>query len=540
MVLTAAQTTSFFRDADQMGIPQATVTQLQVEGITTLSDLADFDKDTLQQVADNLRKPGGRIPDPTPGAAPGATIPTPSFVFGAKSQHRLSVACELVRYYNTVGRDMTANNMRWTQVMKNFESQWKALKSRKEGDEPEIPKISKALPIMKWTEAFQDYLNRVIGVRTIPLAYVTRQDMDVPVVPPAQAANKPHSTEYGSIEVELVARASHDHELYREDNAAVYYHLEEATRGTTYAASIKPYQRGKDGRGAWMALTSQYAGQDKWEAEIKRQDDLLHQRVWKGQSSFPLEGFIAQHRNAYVSMQQCAEHVSYQLPNEHTRVGYLLEGIQCSDAGLQTAMASVRTDNDPNGMRNNFESAAAHLLPYDPVAKKRAAASNNKRNAAQISSVEADEEQASTTAEVGSTTTQPKKTSIGKTGVHLRYHTPAEYDKLTNAQKDELRLWRESKPKKKNGDGKPNSGKNGKAKSAKRQLASVVANELKKFAQKAEEEEQANDLQAQIASIVQATMQSQLALPPPPSTANPQPPKKSTTLQAILKQAKQA
>ena len=125
-----------------------------------------------------------------------------------------------------------------------------------------------------------------------------------------------------------------------------------------------------------MALTNQYAGDDKWEAEIKKQDDLLHTYIWKGQSSFPLEGFIAQHRNAYVSMQQCAEHVEYQLPNQHTHVGYLLEGIQCPDPGLQAAMASIHTDNRPQGMHNNFEATATHLLPYDPVTNKRAASTS--------------------------------------------------------------------------------------------------------------------------------------------------------------------
>ena len=89
-----------------------------------------------------------------------------------------------------------------------------------------------------------------------------------------------------------MARAAHTHALYRDDNSVVYYHLEEATRGTSYAASIKPSQRGEDGRGAWKALTSQYAGQDKWEAEIKCQEQLLHTRVWKGQSNFSLEHFI--------------------------------------------------------------------------------------------------------------------------------------------------------------------------------------------------------------------------------------------------------
>ena len=174
------------------------------------------------------------------------------------------------------------------------------------------------------------------------------------------------------MEGELVARAAHTHALHRDDNSVVYYHLEEAIMGTSYAASIKPFQRGKDGRGAWKALTSQYAGQDKWEAEIMCQEQLLHTRVWKGQSNRSLENFISQHRNAFVSMQASAEHVQYQLiPDEHSTVGFLLEAIHFSDPGLQAAMASIKTDNGLEGIRNNFEASAAHLLPYDPVAKKR-------------------------------------------------------------------------------------------------------------------------------------------------------------------------
>jgi hypothetical protein len=161
-----------------------------------------------------------------------------------------------------------------------------------------------------------------------------------------QGTGAPHSTEHEAIETELIARASHGHSLFREDNSSVYYKLEEATRATSYAASIKPYQRTKNGREAWLALSNQYAGNDKWEAEIKRHEQLLHTREWKGQSNFTLERFIAQHRNAFVSMQAAAEHVTYQLLNEHSRVGYLLDAIQCSDAGLQAAMASIKTDQD--------------------------------------------------------------------------------------------------------------------------------------------------------------------------------------------------
>ena len=101
-------------------------------------------------------------------------------------------------------------------------------------------------------------------------------------------------------------------------------------------------------------------------------------------------------------MRASAEHVQYQLPNEHSRVGFLLEVIQCSDPGLQAAMASIKTDNGLEGMTNNFEATAAHLLPYDPVAKKRS--SGQKRGSAQISSV------------MDPSPTKTKKPSIGTSG----------------------------------------------------------------------------------------------------------------------------
>ena len=135
-------------------------------------------------------------------------------MFGAKSQKCLGIACELVRYYNTVGRDLTAANMRWNNVMKNFEIQWKALKMKRDEDTPEVPKISKSLPIIKWMEAFQDYLHHVIGVRMIPLAYVIRKDEEVPAVAPPLQAGQPHSEAHGSIEGKMILWALHTHAMF--------------------------------------------------------------------------------------------------------------------------------------------------------------------------------------------------------------------------------------------------------------------------------------------------------------------------------------
>lgn len=536
MVLTSAQTTAFFEDANQISLSHETRVKLQEEGITSVGDLMDFDKDTIEKIAANLKSPGDRIPNPDPGAAPGSTIPRPPYPFGAKSQKRLLAACELVRFYTTIGRELTSQNIRWDPVIRNFEQQWKALKARKDADDIEVPKISKNLSIIKWTEAFEDYLHRKIGARTIPLAYVTRGEVLVSPTCPDLASNAPHSEQYGSVEMDLVARSSHNHPMYRDDNLSVYYDLEEATRGTSYAASIKPYQRAKDGRGAWLSIIAQYAGQDKWLAEIKKMDELLHNRVWKGQSNFSLEKFIAQHRNAYVSMQQCAEHVTFQLPNEFTRVTYLVDAIQCGDAGLQAAMALVRADDQPpRGKMFNFEATASYLLPYDPVAKKRTA--QVKRGPSQISDVSADFE-ADVSAASGSS-----KPAVGRTGVEFRFYKKQEYRNLTTEQKDELREYRKTqgtntakgssqkraadkaKRAKKGGGGSETDQKKWIAAAVKAQIAETKTND-----------DAADELHRYIVSVVTAAQAEKLS--PATKSSEPAPPKAPLSLQSILKRAK--
>ena len=67
---------------------------------------------------------------------------------------QLTAATKLVRYYAMVGHPLTPANMAWNTVMWNFNEQRKALEERKENENPNIPKITKALLVTKWTEAF--------------------------------------------------------------------------------------------------------------------------------------------------------------------------------------------------------------------------------------------------------------------------------------------------------------------------------------------------------------------------------------------------
>ena len=63
--------------------------------------------------------------------------------------------------------------------------------------------------------------------------------------------------------------------------------------------------------------------------------------------------------------------MQFQLPNEYTRVGYLLNSIQSSDPNLHASIANVYGDTGKGGKQNGFESSALYILPKDPVARNK-------------------------------------------------------------------------------------------------------------------------------------------------------------------------
>eukprot|EP00957_Ditylum_brightwellii_P100778 7681516-Ditylum_brightwellii.AAC.1 len=161
-----------------MRVDKDTVTQLVNKRISDVED----------QVAENVRKPGGIILNADSRAAIGSTIPQPPFPFGAKSQKRLMSAADIVHYCMTVEYDLAVANMNYGKLISNFSDQWKGLLDQMKEPPPVFLKISIELPMMKWTDTF-DYLSRNMEVRTILLIYVTRIFVDLPKPAPDIKAN---------------------------------------------------------------------------------------------------------------------------------------------------------------------------------------------------------------------------------------------------------------------------------------------------------------------------------------------------------------
>jgi hypothetical protein len=115
----------------------------------------------------------------------------------------------------------------------------------------------------------------------------------------------------------------HDHPVFDDDNHAIFDMLHDSLQGTTFGATINPYKKKKDDRNAGLALLNQHAGQDRWDAEVKRENAFLTSHIWKRNGNVTFAKHAAKHRNFYISLETCALHVAYQLPNEQTRVKYI-------------------------------------------------------------------------------------------------------------------------------------------------------------------------------------------------------------------------
>jgi hypothetical protein len=429
MVFTNAQVTAFFENDDQMGIPHDTREQFVLQGIAHPSDLAEFSAEAIDRIAHKLGV-STYVADPAPGALPGALVRMAPFILGEKSVLRLKAASDLVRYYVTCDRALTPANMRWTPIIKLFQKSHDSMALKIKKVRKDVPKITKTLPIIKWAESFDAFLKITYGTRNIPLAYVTRENV-APGAPPALGNNLPYSADHNSIEAELTALASHADPIYQSDNEDLFQLLFDATESTSYAGSIAPFKSTGNGRAAYKALTDQYAGPDKWEVEAKRAREFLQIRKWNGQNNQTLDKFVTLQRQAFVQLQQCANHIDCDIPTGLSRVQFLIDAIQHPDPSLQAAISRVKTDRSVGGLRQNFEGAVTVILPECPVALKK---QGQKRPVADISEVE------------GAATGGPKpKVGIGKSGVELRYHSTPDFLKLRPDQKKELKDYRDAR-----------------------------------------------------------------------------------------------
>ncbi len=154
---------------------------------------------------------------------------------------------------------------------------------------------------------------------------------------------------------------------------------------------------------------------------------------------------MGKHHQAYITLIECTEHIMVDVPNEHSRVTYLMELINLVYPTILAALAVVCKDEKDK--RINFESAFAYLVMICPVKAKLA----KKGKVAGISGAEA-----SSASGLGG---NAKKPGFGTSGVVLCYHKHKDFMKLLKAHKDKLTTWQKANADKNNNGKCPATGK---------------------------------------------------------------------------------
>ena len=71
----------------------------------------------------------------------------------------------------------------------------------------------------------------------------------------------------------------------------------------------------------------------------------------------------------FFSLSEASDRVSHQLPNDRTRVGYLIDSITSTNVNVVAALASIRMDD--TGRREDFEEASIFLAQICPITTKK-------------------------------------------------------------------------------------------------------------------------------------------------------------------------
>ena len=132
--------------------------------------------------------------------------------------------------------------------------------------------------------------------------------------------------------------------------------IEKVAKNTSVESSIKSFTRIKDGRGAYMVVMSNHAGDTKYREIHKKRMDILQNIKWNSRA-YILETHVSNHCQALDDISECSEHITVSIPHQPQRVEYLIDSINCTDNTLQAALGLIRANT--NSMMNDSDLASS-------------------------------------------------------------------------------------------------------------------------------------------------------------------------------------
>ena len=213
-------------------------------------------------------------------------------------------------------------------------------------DEHKDPSDKPTISEKNWSktlEEVEEYLRNHLGHTKIPLAYVVRKEQDVP----------PHATDpqdgYPVIQDEMIRRAPHVNaagqktESFNIDNRHVWTLISELTRDHKCWTYVKPHQRARDGREAFLPLRKHYLGTNNVNNMASSAETKLQNTSYtKEGKRWNFESYVSLHKEQHQILQQLEDDHQYKGIDEGSKVRFLLAGIKMDK--LNTIKAQILGD----------------------------------------------------------------------------------------------------------------------------------------------------------------------------------------------------
>jgi hypothetical protein len=322
---------------------------LNMQGLTSFDDFLSLIEDDVADVCSNVRKPGGTIPNPNYNPAnpiPGVpqVLSNPGIQFGHIYEKRLKMLRYYCHHMQRIQRAFTANHATIARITNCYRMK----DAEDDAEDIDFPqKLTKIEQVRDVLEDMDNYLVRKLGSSGVPLAYVTREDVAVPLVDPGYGLPTPNE--------EMISRAPHVGIYYQQDNKDIWQMIRHVTHGGPGWSWVQAHQRACDGRQAYLAIKAHYLG-ESYSARIRAQaDNIIETSYYDGKSrSFTFERYCEVLKSAFTDIETTGEEVS-----ETRKVRVLLHGIQ--DTRLSHAKSQVLATP---ALKATFETALNFIAQF--------------------------------------------------------------------------------------------------------------------------------------------------------------------------------
>jgi hypothetical protein len=440
------------------------------QGIDSLEELRVLRDADISNLCKVVRRPGGTIPNP--GGAPGM-IPNPGIPVSLRAETNLKLASFWLRHQAKVSRTVAAADIMLAAV--------RLLRELKDSEDNADPKVDPPLINDKdWTktmEAIEEHLRSHLGETNIPLSYVVREEVGMPIDPDPSAG-------YSLIQDEMIRHAPHHipahgvpveeqdvDPTYQIDNRKVWQVLSDLCHEKDCWTYIKPFQRRRDGRGAYWGLWNHYLGPNNVDNMASTSESKLEKSRYYGEKRrHTFEDYVRDQKDQYQILRNLADKGLHAGIDERSQVRHLVNGIRSHK--LDVAKAQILANPT---LRNNFDSCVTLYQDFitqaaqsgNPTFQVAAANLNGKK-------------------EPWNKRKNPKRDDDSDVEDH--YYNPQEYAKLSGKKKTKLASMRDAR-----GHKKKRVQRGSSLKDMGRQIAALEAKLEKQSSEEASPEEEVSN-----------------------------------------------